>query len=30
MGIVVKLVIFWEKYKKAMKKNWELGMGIVV
>jgi len=30
MGIVVKLVRFWEKYKKAMEINWDVGMGIVM
>jgi hypothetical protein len=30
MGIMVKLVRFLEKYKKAMKINWDAGMGIVM
>ena len=30
MGIVVKLVRFLEKYKKAMEINWDAGMGVVM
>ena len=30
MGIVVKLVGFWEKYKKVMEINWDAGMRIVM
>ena len=30
MGIIVKLVRFWEKYKKAMEINWDAAMGIVM
>jgi hypothetical protein len=30
MGIVVKLVRFLDKYKKAIEINWDAGMGIVM